>query len=211
MEPATQLAILLHDWDCWSVNADRGEDGWQTDYPRMNVLVVVAEGLMISADLDEATLRDLDRCWTITEEDELLADFARERIERCWPVLRWLVAHGQRDTRWQVADVLGDAINIPEAAVLLRAALDDPDTYVCRRALISLARFMPPDAHDLAERFLRDSDPYLRQAAIEMVRASGDTAFIAEKRRMLLEDPVWHVRRAAQAIDSSVDGENSYP
>ncbi len=202
----SQLSMFLNHWARWSETADRSEEGWQTDYPQMGELVVVAEGLMSGVGLDEATLRDLDRYWAITEEDELLADFAREQIERCWPVLRWLIVHGHRDTRWQVAAVLGAATRITEAEGVLRAALDDPDTHVCRCALLSLARFAPHDARELAERFLRDPDPYLRQAAIEMVLATSDSTFIVEARRILLDDPVWHVRKAANAIDVSRDG-----
>ena len=203
-----QLSTLLRDWERWSETADRSDDGWQTDYPQMGGLVVVAEGLMVGAALDEAALRDLDLCWAITEEDELLADFAREQLDRSWSVLRWLIAHGQRDTRWQVAAALGDATSNMEAKALLRAALDDPDAYYRRRALASLARFAPRDARKLAERFLPDTDPYLRQTAIEMVLATSDAEFIAETRRVLLDDPAWHVRQAAIAIDVS-DGGNS--
>jgi len=161
------LSTFLRDWERWSVDADRSEDGWQTDYPQIGELVVIAEGLMIGPTLEEGTLRDLDLCWAITEEDELLAEFAHEQLDRCWSALRWLIACGHKDTRWQIAAVLEDATDNPEAEVLLRAALDDPDTYVCRRALVSLARFTPPDVRELAERFLRDPDPYLRQVAIE--------------------------------------------
>lgn len=88
----------------------------------------------------------------------------------------------------------------PRAAGLLRAGLDDPDPYARRRALLSLARDEPGDARQLAERFLRDPDPCLRQAALEMARASHDARFMREVARELRDDEAAHVRDATAAL-----------
>jgi hypothetical protein len=74
----------------------------------------------------------------------------------------------------------------------------DSVDYVKRRALLELARLAPTDARQIAELFLADADPYLRQAAIDMVLAAKEPTFQAQALQRLSEDPIPHVREAAR-------------
>jgi HEAT repeat protein len=51
--------------------------------------------------------------------------------------------------------------------------LQDIDSYARRRAILSLARLTPKDARQLADQFLRDEDPYIRQAASELLKTNS--------------------------------------
>lgn len=201
MTTTTILHSLRHDWERWAVEADRSEEGWQSDYPDWAELMRAAESVMLRPLVSPEELADLELCWAISSEDETLADFAREHIDQCWNTLQRLSTSEHSDVRWQVFSVLGSAG--PRAEEVLRAGLDDPDPYARRRALLSLAQLAPDDARQLAERFLRDPDPYLRQVAVELARASRDAGFMREAARQLRGDAAKHVHRAAAALDQS--------
>jgi len=200
-----RLAALCRGWELWAASARRDEDGWQTDYPAWEELLATAKAVILQPDLGEAALRNLDFCWAISDEDEPFISYSQEHLEQCWAALYMLAQSARPETRWQVFVVLGSALGNSAAEAILRQALDDADSYCRRRALLSLARFAPDDAKDLAARFLDDDDPYLRQAAIEMVRVSSDVRFTDRVRLQLLGDPVWHVRDAAQSLDKCAD------
>ena len=135
---------------------------------------------------------------------EHLADYARHHIDLCWDILRLLTESAYSSTRWQVYDVLSCAGR--KAENLLKKGIQDPDDYCKRRALLSLARLSPNDAKEITERFCKHEDPYMRQAAFHMAIASKDTAFIDRIRKLLLRDPVWHVRKAASNNRDQVKG-----
>jgi hypothetical protein len=178
VDETERLAILCRGWELWAVSANRDEDGWQTDYPAWEELLATAQAVMVQPALGEATLRDRDLCWAISEEDEPFVSYAQEHLEQCWAALHALAQSGRPDTRWQVFAALGAASGNTAAEAILRLALDDADSYCRRRALLSLAHFKPADAKELAARFLGDDDPYLRQSAIEMVRVSDEERFV---------------------------------
>jgi hypothetical protein len=118
---------------------------------------------MTQAELSECELNDLEVCWSISEESEELADYAREHAAATWETLVRLAKSELPQVRWQVYDALSSSGE--RADEILRAALDDPDAYARRRAILSLARIRPGDAVSLAERFEHSDDPYIRSAA----------------------------------------------
>ena len=65
-----------------------------------------------------------------------MADFAKEQVEDCWPVLVLLAQSEFAEVRWQVYSVLPSFGS--NAEPLLRATLNDPDAYCKRRVLLSL-------------------------------------------------------------------------
>jgi HEAT repeat protein len=198
MTTTATLSDLRRGWERWAAGADKSEDGWQADYPAWDALMAATILAMTQPSPSPRDLDDIAFCWAISEENEQLADYARDHVERCWASLRHLAGSAPKEARWQAYDVLGFAG--PRAEALLRAGLDDPDPYCRRRALLSLARLAPADARSLATRFLRDADPYLRQAAIEMVLAANDAAFAREAGQHLLADEAAHVRDAARHL-----------
>jgi HEAT repeat protein len=143
------------------------------------------------------TARILAECWSASQEDEELLSFATEHLDECWPTLRVLATSSLPGCRWQVYAAIA-GVGRPAEDVLRKGLLDE-DPYARRRALLSLAKVRPADAQNLAERFTRDPDPYMRQAAIEMILASTDKSFQRNAIIVLKTDPVEHVRKAAES------------
>ncbi len=194
------IGRLYNDWEEWAATADQRDEGWQEDYPRWRLLMDAAAQKMTQPSPSPEDVDYIDKCWGISEEGECLADYARAHVERCWNVLCLLTESKRSDTRWQAYDVLSGAGRKVET--LLRKGLSDPDDYCRRRALLSLARLSPTDAKEIADRFSRHEDPYIRQASISMSAASKDAAFMDRFARRLANDPAWHVRKAA--LESAV-------
>lgn len=160
------LHELIRQWQQWARTADRTEEGWQSDFPAWEELMDAAIRIMTKSDLSERELNDLELCWSISEESEELADYARAHAATTWETLVRLAKSDLPEVRWQVYDAL--SFSGDRAGEILRAALDDPDMYARRRAILSLAQIRPTDADSLAKRFEHSDDPYIRSAAQQL-------------------------------------------
>lgn len=187
----TKLTELFRAWSEWAKTADQTEEGWQSDFPEWPELVDAAWAAQCSGSADRTLLTTLAEIWAISAESEEMLLRQRE----AWTQLQGLAQSGFADCRWQIYEAAGSMA--AEANSLLRAGLKDPDSYARRRAILSLSRLNPPDARDLATPLLADGDPYIRQAAIELVLVSDDEDFKATSLQTLAVDPVAHVRTAA--------------
>lgn len=190
---ASDLNRKYKDWEEWSFTADQSDDGWQEDYPKWKLLMDAAIYEITRQSLNRELIQYIDKCWNISKEGEHLADYARNHINQCWNVLCLLTESEYTDTRWQVYDVLSYAGQ--KAENLFKKGLQDPDDYCKRRAILSLARLNPNDAKEITDRFCQHQDPYIRRAAFKMAIASKDTIFIERIRQLLLQDPIWHIRK----------------
>ena len=194
------------DWKEWAITADQNDDGWQESYPKWRLLMDAAIDAMNQQFPSQEDIQYVDKCWAISEEGEHLADYARCHIDLCWNVLCLLTESTYSSTRWQVYDVLSCAGQ--KAENILKKGLQDPDDYCKRRALISLTRLYPNDAKEIVGQFCQHHDPYIRQAAFDMAIATKDPAFIDRIRQLLLQDPIWHVRKKISK-NSTLGKENS--
>jgi hypothetical protein len=202
-----ELRDLVQEWRRWATTANRNEEGWQSDFPQWTALLALARQSMCISQPDEETIRLLEECWVASEEDEDLLEAAKLRPECCWPVLESLAESTFAACRWQVYEAATAAGS--RAQQLLRRGLNDPDAYARRRAILALARLKPSDARTLAEALVRDADPYIRQAAIEMILAVDEPTFRSTALAELAQDSAEHVRRAAMShlMDWSTDRE----
>ena len=166
------LSELCTEWRSWAANADRSENGWQSDFPRWQSLMDAAKAVMREPAIRKTDLEDLEFCWAISEETEGLADYAKENSEACWQNLCRLAASLRSEVRWQVYEALGFAG--PRAEDLLIGGLGDPDPYCQRRAILALTRLRPKDGRELARPFLSHKDPYIRKSAIELSESSPE-------------------------------------
>jgi HEAT repeat protein len=91
----------------------------------------------------------------------------------CWHSLLRLFHSKYSQVRWQVYDVLGYAGS--PAIELLMTALDDPDAYARRRALLALVRLCPLEQKSLAKKFANDPDSYNRSIAKQL---EGEAGFV---------------------------------
>jgi len=165
-----RLQRLIEQWWEWSRTADRSEDGWEAGYPQWDDLMSTAKVLLTKPGLSQQEFEMVELCWRISEEDGVLAEASRADLDAAWKNLLRLSYSQYPAVRWQVYDVLGDSG--PRAADRLREALDDSDSYCRRRAILSLSRLGVPDAVELSERFVNDSDSHIRQAA-QLLRDSA--------------------------------------
>lgn len=124
------------DWLAWSTTADRYWDGWRSDYPGFSLLMELAESIMVKSAPTEQEVDFVDDCFFISEEGEWLAEFAKENIDACFPILTRLAKAKNRDTRWQVSTALPFAGE--KARGLLLEAMQDKDEYCRRRAAFAL-------------------------------------------------------------------------
>jgi hypothetical protein len=185
-------------WREWAKEADRSEDGWQSSFTYWVDLMDAAKRVMLKDELTSQEINELEFCWSISEETEDLVDFAIEQAKNVWKILEMLTKSKDKDVRWQIYFVLGEVGGKSES--LLRDGLKDHDTYCRRRALLALAKLEPKDADQIAEKFVDDEDPYLRQASIEMICVSKNHTFRKQMKAYLLKDPVGHVASAAEKI-----------
>ena len=201
---------LVDEWRNWSINADQSDEGWPSDFPQWLELMEITSVVMSSSEkLTNKILQEIEYCWVLSEETEDLLDYAQDHLQNCWEVIKYLVRSESRDVRWQVYAVLGhggeEALTRlsdggEEALTMLRDGMNDQDSYCRRRAILSLAKLKPKDAQDLAESLLRDRDPYIRQASIELVRISDNKEFIAKAKNVLMQDLLDHVRTVAKTL-----------
>ena len=129
----------------------------------------MAGKLMEQPNLSEAEFKMVEQCWELSEEDEDLADYAKNNLEPCWEVIRRLTNSPSGVVRWQVYEVLGGAAAKGES--LLREGIKDKDSYCRRRAILSLAKLHPNDAAIIAGSLSTDPDTYIRQAVKELLKS----------------------------------------
>lgn len=192
------LTDICADWQRWALTADKSENGWESDFPRWQELIRCAKESMV--DYCRAgpllCLPEIELCWAISEEEEELSDFAQSNLDQCWNVVCDLASSERSEVRWQVYKVLGAAGVRGEA--LLRRGLEDPDAYSRRRALLSLAALRPGDADKLAEKYAKDSDRYMRLAAVDLAGVAPSSDARQRAVQFLLSDADDHVRAHAR-------------
>jgi len=167
------LKPLIESFETWAATADRSEAGWQTDFPGWPSLAAACKQAMTTPHPSEDLVDDVGLCWSLSEEAEELADFARDALPATREIVTLLTRHKNPATRWQAYDVLGDLTD-DAAAAALREGLRDPDPYVRRRAFLAYGRHPPRITLDLIEAMRNDEDPYIRRAAQELAQRSGD-------------------------------------
>jgi HEAT repeat protein len=194
---------IFEEWRNWCQTADTSENGWATDFPGWHVLVSEAELAMLESEIEPETLAMLEECWAGAEESEELLDFATERVAECWAALTALAASKVAQCRWQVYVAVAAAGS--GAAAILRRGMEDSDSYARRRAALALASISPPDAGTMAVQLMREADPFMRMAAIEMAWASNSVELVRQIVRELRVDSVECVRLAAEKNQGRIE------
>ena len=195
---STELTQEIMEWEEWASTADRKEDGWESYYPDWLSLMKCAAHCMCKYIGDDAVFAALERCWSLSQEGEELLDFAQENIQECFNVLVKLVESDDSGVRWQVYVALASAGLKGEP--IIRAGLEDSDNYARRRALLSLVQLRPVDGDELAERFMVDKDPYMRQASAKLLLGTRNQELLGRAGKILLNDPVDFVKEAAKEL-----------
>src|SRR5437660_1409881 len=93
------LTSLLRDWDSWSTEADKANDGWQSDYPRWTDLMNAAIEAM---ERNNENISAIEKCWLLSEEDEWFVEHVKNNPTRYMALLTKLAKSIYSSVRWQV-------------------------------------------------------------------------------------------------------------
>lgn len=148
------LISLLTDWEAWATEADKSNDGWQSDYPHWAELMNAATKAMEQPDTNVAAI---EKCWLLSEEDEWLADHVRENPSQYVKLLTTLARSKYPSVRWQVYASLEEAGCV--GIDILEVGSTDPDAYARRRAIFALAKVQPDIAFRKLNELGEDPDP----------------------------------------------------
>jgi hypothetical protein len=190
-----RLKDELGGWQLWARTADKSFEGWQSAYPGWNKLRDAAATAMERYMGGSDDLPLIETCWSISEETEDLADYARAHIGTCLQCVRDLAASPDPSVRWQAYSALEAAGTAGED--LLRRGLGDTNDYCRRRSILGLAKLRPADARTIAEKYVGDPDPYIRRCMVEFADRAHDNALSSWVRDVLSRDTVAEVREAA--------------
>ena len=167
-----ELQKGLEQWKTWASSADRESDGWETHYPGFDLLMQIAFSVMQTMPPeDPATVKGVDLCWAISEEDEFLVDCFRDHkpsstsCEMLW--LERLADSQDSRTRWQVASALGGLEWTDKVLYLLEKLSNDSHDYVRRRALLELID-SSRNPNEYLRKLQNDADPYNREVGSKL-------------------------------------------
>lgn len=171
MNISQNIESLYCDWLDWSNEADKTEDGWESDFPKWDDLIESCKKIMFH-NLEDIDFETLSKCWEVSHETEDFINFSKNNIDRIRPVLHRLSESIHKNTRWQVFEVLsvGDNRDLP----ILEKGLVDSDNYCKRRAILSISRHNFEVDDKLIEEFSKDKDPYIRLASIQLLKNLKD-------------------------------------
>ena len=191
LEVERHIEALLTEFDRWAASADRQDDGWESDFPQWQELMQQAEQIMAQKQPSEQALFLLSRCWSLSEEDEDCADWAREHIDdrHVRSIIFRLTASPDPNTQWQAYDALNDLqILDGETQDVLEAGTKNASPYVRRRAFLVLFNHSKVDVQPYIEQMLMDADAYNRYVAVtEGKRLMG--AVLQDQMQTALQDP----------------------
>jgi HEAT repeat protein len=150
----------------------RGVGEWEADYPGWDRLHKAAkealEQLNLEFNHDLAQL--LVYALAIDNEAGVVLKSVEEKLENKLRFVRKAVYSNQPQARWQMAELIGNMEVEGGEKMLLHLINSEDDKYVKRRALMSLNKINRAKAVELAQKFLKDPDPFLKLVSKEIIK-----------------------------------------
>ena len=109
-ELRTRLSQLLSEWnDYLRNNPTVSYDDLDPDMvsPNWREFIALAMEAMLAPPYSPDEQKAIELSWAMTNEPEIMKDFAIEHIDKCWGILQYLCLSSYSDTRWQAYTVLG--------------------------------------------------------------------------------------------------------
>lgn len=158
----------LRRWADSLPESERSGD-WEAAYPAWQALWRAAETALQQPELAEEDIDDLLYVLARDREEQWVLEHLREPDSpHTLTLARAALGYPDKDTRWQLVDVLagwsGD-----EAEELLQAFTKDGDQFVRRRAIPAVAKFYASLAEKLALEEIASHDPYSRLMAFRVL------------------------------------------
>ncbi|MBD1397200.1 HEAT repeat domain-containing protein [Pontibacter sp. JH31] len=153
-------------------NEQRGLGEWEVEYPGWEVLYKVANEALeqLNQEFNHDLAQLLVYALSIDNEAGLLLKSVEEKLDDKLRFVRKAVYSDQPQARWQMAELLSHTEVEGREKMLLHLINSEEDKYVKRRALLSLSQVNPTKAIELAKPYVRDTDPFLKLVAKEIIK-----------------------------------------
>lgn len=151
---------------------NRGLGEWEAEYPGWEALYKAANEAL--EQLDQEFNHDLAQLlvYTLAIDNEagVVLKRVEEKLENKLRFVRKGVYSNQPQARWQMAELLGNVEVEGREKMLLHLINSEPDKYVIRRALMALSKVNHTKAVELAQKYVRDTDPFMKLVAKEITK-----------------------------------------
>jgi hypothetical protein len=153
-------------------NEQRGLGEWEADYPNWDALYKAASEALVklNQEFDHDLAQLLVYALAIDNEAGVVLKSVEEKLENKLRFVRKAVYSDQPQARWQMAELLGSVEVEGREKMLLHLINSEPDKYVIRRALLSLDKVNHTKAAELAQPYVRDTDPFMKLVAKEITK-----------------------------------------
>jgi hypothetical protein len=153
-------------------NEQRGLGEWEAEYPDWDALHKAANEALVELnhEFNHDVAQLLVYALAIDNEAGVVLKSVEEKLENKLRFVRKAVYSDQPQARWQMAELLGSVEVEGREKMLLHLINSEPDKYVIRRALLSLSKVNPAKAAELAQQYVRDTDPFMKLVAKEITK-----------------------------------------
>ena len=150
----------------------RGLGEWEAEYPNWAALYKAANEALVqlNQEFNHDVAQLLVYALAIDNEAGVVLKSVEEKLKDKLRFVRKAVYSNQPQARWQMAELLGNVEVEGREKMLLHLINSEPDKYVMRRALLSLSKFNPAKAVELARPYVRDTDPFMKLVAKEITK-----------------------------------------
>jgi HEAT repeat protein len=156
--------------DTYTENRGLGE--WEVEYPDWDELYKAASEALeqLNKEFNHNLAQLLVYALAIDNEAGVVLKSTEEKLENKLRFVRKAIFSNQPQARWQAAALLGNAEVEDREKLLVNLINRDDDKYVKRRALLSLSKVNHPKAVELAQKFIKDTDPFLKLVSREIIK-----------------------------------------
>ncbi|PVY38862.1 HEAT repeat domain-containing protein [Pontibacter virosus] len=153
-------------------NEERGLGEWEAEYPNWEAMYKAANEALgkLNTEFNHDVAQLLVHALAIDNEAGVVLKSVEEKLEDKLRFVRKAVYSNQPQARWQMAELLGHVEVEGREKMLLHLINSEPDKYVIRRALLSLSKVNRAKAVELAQKYVRDSDPFMKLVAKEITK-----------------------------------------
>ncbi len=153
-------------------NEERGLGEWEADYPGWQSMYQAANEALVrlNQEFNHDLAQQLVYALAIDNEAGVVLKSAEEKLEDPLRFIRKAVFSNQPQARWQMAELLGHVEVEGREKMLLQLINSEPDKYVIRRALLSLNKVNRAKAVELAQKYARDTDPFMKLVAKQITK-----------------------------------------
>lgn len=176
-EPMLLETELAKFWEWAGMTPDtykenRGLGEWEAEYTEWKTLYKAATEAVeqLNTEFNHDLAQLLVYALAIDNESEQVLKIIEEKLESKLRFVKKAVNSNQPQAKWQVAELLGNVDVENREQLLVNLINRTDDNYVKRRALLSLSKVNQTKAVEIAQKFLKDKDPFLKLVSKEITK-----------------------------------------